>query len=175
MTITQYNLYNLEAPFKQYLLAENLSSVSIKNYMSDLRHFIGWLTFYLKSHENGVVLNSFQDPVKMLSQVQHDTIAYYKAYLSDNNLPIKTINRRLSTIRKFCSFCILQGWMKENPTKKIQNQNQFSSGDFSLLHISQSDILKQFESDLSKENIDKKIIISYLDNIREFLQITKIL
>lgn len=38
-----YNLYNLEAPFKEYLVAGNQKDVSIKNYLSDFRHFAGWV------------------------------------------------------------------------------------------------------------------------------------
>src|SRR3989338_4772842 len=103
-----YNLYNLEAPFKQYLLAVNHKSVSIKNYLSDIRHFFGWMTLYSKSKQ-------------LISIIDEKSIIEYKSYLSENNIPHKTINRRLSTIRKFCSFCISQGWLKENPAKQISN------------------------------------------------------
>ncbi len=103
-----YNLYNLEAPFKEYLLALNYKSVSIKNYLSDIRHFFGWMTLYSKSKQ-------------LISIIDNKSVTEYKSYLSENNIPYKTINRRLSTIRKFCSFCISQGWMKENPAKKVGN------------------------------------------------------
>src|SRR3989344_9210507 len=38
-----YNLSNLEPKFKNFLLAENISVISIRNYLSDVRHFFGWL------------------------------------------------------------------------------------------------------------------------------------
>ena len=38
----QYNFYNFEASFKKFLLAENVSPITLKNYLSDLRHFLGW-------------------------------------------------------------------------------------------------------------------------------------
>src|SRR3989339_906542 len=105
-----YNLYNLEAPFKQYLTAGNQKAISIKNYLSDFRHFAGWLMS--KGGHGGPPL---QEPITL------NDISEYKSYLESNNIPHKTINRRLSTLRKFCSFCISQGWMKENPAKRISN------------------------------------------------------
>jgi len=105
-----YNLYNLEALFKEYLSAGNQKAISIKNYLSDFRHFAGWLMS--KGGHGGPPL---QEPITL------NDISEYKSYLELNNIPHKTINRRLSTLRKFCSFCISQGWMKENPAKKVIN------------------------------------------------------
>ncbi|MEK7633882.1 MAG: phage integrase SAM-like domain-containing protein, partial [Patescibacteria group bacterium] len=111
-----YNLYNLEAPFKQFLLAGNQKAVSIKNYLSDVRHFFGWLILYFKSHKIQI-----ESEVTITQFITTSVISEYKSYLESNNIPHKTTNRRLSTLRKFCSFCISQGWMKENPAKKISN------------------------------------------------------
>ena len=99
-----YNLYNLEAPFKEYLVAGNQKDVSIKNYLSDFRHFAGWVMS--KGGHRGPPL---QEPITL------NDISGYKSYLESYNIPHKTVNRRLSTLRKFCSFCISQGWMKEIP------------------------------------------------------------
>ncbi|MEK7597785.1 MAG: phage integrase SAM-like domain-containing protein [Patescibacteria group bacterium] len=104
-----YNLYNLEAPFKEYLIAGNQKAVSIKNYLSDFRHFFGWL------------ISTGEETSPLQGSINIKTVSEYKSYLESNNIPHKTINRRLSTLRKFCSFCISQGWMKENPAKKIGN------------------------------------------------------
>ena len=119
----RYNLYNLEASFKEYLVAGNQKPVSIKNYLSDLRHFFGWLILYLKSNKIDADVNPIIGEHISLSLqfVSPKVISEYKSYLSENNIPHKTINRRLSTIRKFCSFAISQGWMKENPAKKVGN------------------------------------------------------
>ena len=109
-----YNLYNLEAPFKEYLLAGNQKPVSVKNYLSDIRHFFGWL---VNSDLHRLKIVSNQLETLLTPTVVND----YKNYFITNNLPHKTINRRLSTVRKFCSFCISQGWLKENPAKKVLN------------------------------------------------------
>ncbi|KKQ24141.1 MAG: Collagen triple helix repeat-containing protein, partial [Candidatus Roizmanbacteria bacterium GW2011_GWC1_37_12] len=112
-----YNLYNLEPQFKKFLTAGNVSPITLKNYLSDFRHFAGWLDFYIKANPNvgSIHESTLQDFIneKMISE--------YRSYLVENNLPHKSINRRLSTLRKFCSFCISQGWIKENPAKKISN------------------------------------------------------
>lgn len=100
-----YNLYNLEPQFREFLIAENISPISLKNYLSDLRYFFGWMSS--KSLK--------------IESIDKKLVEEYRKYLLDNNLPHKTVNRRLSTLRKFCSFCISQGWMKENPAKKIGN------------------------------------------------------
>lgn len=174
-----YNLYNLEASFKEWLIAgiknrrndakkretgettrKGLTNISIKNYLSDFRHFWGWLTFYLKSNNLGTI-----HKLSLVKLITSKTIFDYKSYLIENNIPTKTVNRRLSTLRKFCSFCISQGWMKENPAKKISNIK------YQIANIENGQILNQFQQDLLKENLDQKTITNYLDDIQEFLSI----
>jgi len=169
--INQYNLYNLEPQFKNWLLAgknnRSHSPLTIKNYLSDLRHFLGWMIFYLKSHQLSV------GTIHELSlQLTLSVINNYKSYLVENKIPLKTINRRLSTLRKFCSFCISQGWIKENPAKKVSNINPIKkSRSVYQQNEVDSDILRQFHQDLIKENFDRSTIKSYLDDIREFFSI----
>lgn len=159
-----YNLYNLEALFKEYLLAGNNRPVSIKNYLSDFRHFAGWITFYLKSD------------IAPFNKIDSHLIQEYKFYLCENKIPLKTINRRLSTIRKFCSFCISQGWMKENPAKHVSNvllsratlsERSESKGSRGTDH----DILQQFKQDLINEKLDQTTITNYLNDVQEFLSV----
>jgi Site-specific recombinase XerD len=171
-----YNLYNLEASFKKYLLAENISPITLKNYLSDLRHFLGWLTFYWKSNFSNTAFLIDQNLIEILKQVQDDTIEKYKSYLIANNLPLKTINRRLSTLRKFFSFCISQGWLKENPAKKIKNEkikdkNFFSESEGENEKLDKQQVLKSFQQNLQKENLDQPTIKSYLEVVQEFLSL----
>ena len=126
-----YNLYNLEPQFKSFLTAGNVSQITLKNYLSDFRHFAGWLEHYVGTD---VVSSTARNPdfsvaeftsskVERLlrNDMTSEVVFKYRSYLVVNNLPHKTINRRLSALRKFCSFCISQGWMTENPAKKISN------------------------------------------------------
>src|SRR3990167_2966983 len=130
-----YNLYNVEPQFRKFLAAENISAISLKNYLSDFRHFAAWLDFYLSSHsviprDHSVILSEAKDPDAgiIVSVLTPEILSEYRGYLVENKFTHKTINRRLSTVRRFCSFCISQGWLKENPAKKISNIGQnFSS------------------------------------------------
>jgi hypothetical protein len=166
----RYNLYNLEALFKEYLVAGNQKPVSIKNYLSDIRHFFGWFMFYIKSNpvenDSRIVSKNEKDEQESLSlqYITVNVIYEYKSYLSENNIPNKTINRRLSTVRKFCSFCISQGWLKENPAKEINNVG--GVGEIGTL-------LKEFKKDLLKENLEQKSVNNYLDDVQEFLGLEK--
>ena len=154
----QYNFYNFEASFKKFLLAENVSPITLKNYLSDLRHFLGWTILKLKVQNK----KNFENlsPLEFLNQIDESLVEEYKNYLVVNSIPAKTINRRLSTLRKFFSFCISQGWLKENPAKKIQN-----------LKLKIDSIISSFALSLEKENLDQKTIKSYLEVVQEFLSL----
>jgi len=154
----RYNFYNFEASFKKFLLAENVSPITLKNYLSDLRHFLGWTILKLKAQNK----KNFENlsPLEFLNQIDESLVEEYKNYLVVNAIPAKTINRRLSTLRKFFSFYISQGWLKENPAKKIQN-----------LKLKIDSIISSFALSLEKENLDQKTIKSYLEVVQQFLSL----
>lgn len=154
-----YNLYNLEASFKEFLLAGNQKPVSIKNYLSDFRHFAGWMEFYLRSHSQKQPVSTNFNQFQLISI---NTVSEYRSYLIANRLPVKTINRRLSTLRKFCSFCISQGWLKENPAKLVSNMNASESDWKKFLPV--------FESDLLKKGFDKEVVSKHLADVKEFFE-----
>jgi len=166
-----YNLYNFEASFKKFLLAGNVSPITLKNYLSDLRHFLGWTILKLKAQNK----KNFEalPPLEFLNQINESLVEEYKNYLVVNAIPAKTINRRLSTLRKFFSFCISQGWVKENPAKKIQNLKHTlrigRQNDNSKFKI--NSIISSFALSLEKENLDQKTIKSYLEVVQEFLRL----
>lgn len=198
----QYNQYNLEAPFRTYLSAENISPISLKNYLSDLRHFLGWFqgeqsssAFTVHSSQNGAVVQEFStdsgvthDPQNgLLAAITPNIIAEYKSYLSANGVPTKTVNRRLSTLRKFFTFAISQGWTKENPAKKISNiASLTNSGNLAIdvgvgldrpdqwtgQDLSLHDILKKYESSLREKGLLKAQINENITVVRELLQIS---
>lgn len=116
-----YNLDNFEANFREFLITEKVSPATIKNYLSDLRHFLGWYFLYRSSRSSYIIPAHSNNPVDVLSSLDNEAVCAYKTYLQSNNLPEKTINRRLSTVRKFCTLCISQGWLKENPAKGLAN------------------------------------------------------
>jgi len=169
----RYNFYNLEASFRNYLLAGNinqkqLTTITIKNYLSDFRHFIGWLVFKFKVSSFAKALEDEKSPKKIIALITPLLVEEYKSYLVENKIPEKTVNRRLSTVRKFCSFCISQGWMKENPAKQVQNFRPESNRPL-VENIKAENLLNQFEKDLIKEKINQSIITNYLNDVQEFL------
>jgi len=114
----QYNFYNLEASFKNFLIAGNKSRATIKNYLSDLRHFLGWIILKFKVQSSKFTVDT--EPENITEFITVDLVTEYRTYLSENKVPEITIKRRLSTLAKFCSFCISQGWIKKNPIKKLR-------------------------------------------------------
>lgn len=93
-----YNLYNIEALFLAYLSAgkNGLNVTTIKNYLSDFKHFIGWI-------KNNQGVTSTENALQDL--ITEKTVLGYIQYLDSQELSGKTFSRRLSTLRKFLQFC----------------------------------------------------------------------
>lgn len=165
----QYNFYNVEASFRIFLSAGNKSiqAITIKNYLSDLRHFLGWFVLRLKVKNLDVREIHSENLSKHLTG---NEIAQYKAYLEENKSPIKTINRRLSTLRKFCSFCISQGWMTENPAKKIQNI--VFTQDRPTSELENDLMIEKFKKSLIEEGLDHQEAINISDDVKEVISYT---
>ncbi len=155
-----YNLYNLEANFRTYLSAViNLKAVSIKNYLSDLRYFIGW---YTKHAQHESFLTS-------LENLNSEHIEAYKAYLLNNNLPTKTVNRRLSTVRMFGKYLISQNILSANPAQHIVNTGTKVKN---VTSIDQSEVsLSEFAHFLSAKEYSAENISQAESDINEFLSI----
>ncbi len=96
MAQNQYNASNIEASFRLYLSAENqhLSPVSIKNYISDTKHFVAWLM----ATPSGV------DERDLIERIDNSLVAQYIKHLTELQLPSSTFNRRISSLRRFFSF-----------------------------------------------------------------------
>lgn len=171
---TQYNLSNLEANFKQYLLTVNtkpLNSITIKNYLSDLRHFWGWIQQEFR-------IQNLEFRIENVQNVKTETIKNYIEYQKLGGIPTKTVNRRLSTLRKFGSFCISQGWMKENVFKKISNvatnKGRLIGNEVATpAERARNDILDQYEQYLVKQNLDRQNIKNLIADVEEFYQLTQ--
>ena len=84
--------------FKLYLLDENISKVTIKNYMMDVSQFTDWLT------------NEAQTNEPSLSAINE----YRYKLINEAKLAPSSVNRKLSSIRKYLS------WVSK---KEIKNKN----------------------------------------------------
>ena len=131
----RYNLSNYQAKFTDYLVAENISPLTLKYYRSDIKHFFSWLA----------KTNASNDIAEM---VTFENIVEYKNYSAQDEAPVKTINRRLSTIRKFCTFCISQGWLSENPAKKVINVTKtMTTAKLSVEEPQKNDLFLEFKQE----------------------------
>lgn len=164
----EYNFYNLEAPFKLFLNSGNkkISPISINNYLSDLRHFFGWIVLTIKTRDLPIKFAS-DDYQQILSQfLTEEMVQSYADYLRANNIPMRTINRRLSTLRKFCSFCIAQGWIKTNPAKVIVNVKDRQKRPDS------QDSLTDFSEYVMRSEANNNIAKNLIDDLKEFFVIS---
>ncbi|MBI2008367.1 site-specific integrase [Candidatus Amesbacteria bacterium] len=96
--------------FSAYLTAQQLSSVTVKNYSSDIRYFLNWIRSALPD-----LL-----PLPLNHQITPQTLNYFHQHLSSNQ-PLKTANRRLSSIRKFCQFLKDQNYTALNSATHLSN------------------------------------------------------
>jgi site-specific recombinase XerD len=159
----RYNLYNFEHEFKNYLLAGNANPITLKNYLSDFRHFWGWLS--IQSFVQDIEFED--DKSYTLSLLTSQIVSVYKNYLINNALPYKTVNRRLSTLRRFCTFCVSQGWLKVNPAKEISNTH--TSSDKTNETYSVVELMAEFKSYLETNKYKASDRDKYLSVSHEFL------
>lgn len=71
--------------FADYLISQQVSHSTYKNYLSDIRYFFKW-----------------QDDLKINDPLTPSSVTSYRDHLS--LLPITTANRKLSALRKYCNF-----------------------------------------------------------------------
>jgi site-specific recombinase XerD len=146
---------NLPKLFRQYLESEKCQPVTIKNYLVDLKHFLNWL-----ASKTGV---KHQVAGKALfGLLTRETIKEYKTDLNQQKVAQATINRRLSTLRKFCQFGLAQGWLKENEAAQVNNLP-------SSQVLTQEKILTEFQKQLEKEKVSRLTVKNYLADLRHFL------
>lgn len=148
--------------FGFFLNSQKVSYSSIKNYSVDLRNFFEWFTLHLKTER--VEFNE-EDPSSIVSFITQEKIELYKNFLIINKTPVKTVNRRLSAIRKFCSFALSQRWLSSNPGKLVTN-----AGTKAIAEISENEyVLDEFKNDLRREGVSLITIKNYTVDIKQFL------
>lgn len=146
----QYNLHSIEASYRNYLSINQISSVTIKNYLCDLRHFIGW---YLISSDN--------DKIDLTIIFTTSSLNDYFRYLEDKHFSFKTIRRHVSSVRQFAQFCVTSGWLGNQILQTI------SSLTIGLLPNNKSALLRLYEKHLLDQGLSIKEIQLILNDINE--------
>jgi site-specific recombinase XerD len=168
-TLLQYNLSFIYENYREYLISViNLRPITAKNYISDLNFFFGWLSLNI----NNSILDAYQIDFEQSILKNRDLIQLifnYKNYLITNKLPIKTINRRLSSLRTFFSFCISQGWIKQNPAKQVANAGTLS---FNKTNRKSGPLINTYLSDLDRSNVTETDLHLIRDDLNEFISST---
>src|SRR4051812_890966 len=96
---------NLTAQFKAYLLsAPNASSVTVKNYISDINKFLKWFEEKYNKDFDPMDVNS-----STLEAFKSDGLKTYSA---------SSIERNLSSLRKFLQYLKLEGKISHSPFEK---------------------------------------------------------
>lgn len=154
----------LETFFVNYLTENGASEKTKANYRTDLRHFLMWMQVTI------IRTNSVADDshVGYLSIISTDMLANYKHFLLEKNIPVGTINRRLSSLRSFIKCCKTNGWISSNTVIEIQNVNQNYEGNN---HKQNTWFLKlaEWEKQLERQGASKSTIKNYIRDVEVFL------
>lgn len=176
-----YNQYNPEANnysstfeslikvFKCFLDSEKISKGSVRSYTSDVRNFLGWLAFFLEANHISTsdspsqLIDKGDLKFSLLKYVNQKVLSSYKDYLLSNNTPLKTINRRFSSLRRFGQFCKSQNWLSFNPFDTLRNFSQNQPFPEDEHHLA------EYRNELWKKGASKLTIKNYLNDVKQFL------
>ena len=149
----------VKTDFVNYLNSLGLSPRSHKNYRSDLGHFIAWAIFKVRSF--GSYVETLAEIVPFLN---NDLGHEYASYMTENLVPAKTINRRLSTLRHLSRFLQASHAIDNDFTKGIEN--------ISAVTVKKTVVdpaIGNFKAHLVNKNVSPNTIKNYLSDIRHFL------
>ena len=151
----------LLSSFRLYLKAQGKKENTIRNYLQDIDHFFSWLSSQIKDSSLQALLS---DPNKIAQNITVKNLTVYQRFLEKNEVSPTTINRRLSSLRQLTKFFLSQGWLKEDPIKKLANISIEKETDKT------SQILEKFAKALEEEGKSKTTIRNYLSDVKGFLE-----
>lgn len=148
--------------FLNYLLTSGKSKISIKNYKSDISHFLAWAVLKLKSF--GTYAESF---LEITPFINRDFFTNYKNFMIENGTKTKTINRRLSTLRGFSRYLASEQIIDLDFMEGIQNTG---IGIPTKVQEKTQDIVEKFRESLTKNKKTKpNTVKNYISDVRSFL------
>ncbi|HOX96669.1 MAG TPA: site-specific integrase [Candidatus Woesebacteria bacterium] len=160
------NQKELQTLFSGFLFEAGLSSVSIKNYLSDLRHFFAFCSSVSLDNNPPSVQEIFQNISKYVSLYSEEQ---KKAFTPQN-----TINRRLASIRRFSTFLSSKFGLQSSvsnlnhsPKPHFSFENTDSAPVSNALPIL-SKILEHFKLSLAREKKTYSTIKNYISDLNHF-------
>jgi tyrosine recombinase XerC len=90
--------------YRRHLQGRNLSPYTIRNYLSDLSHFLQFL----------------QEEALSLQTLSRQTFRHYLARLSQDGVAPASIARKVSTIRTFLRFLVQEGHLEHDPLSGVR-------------------------------------------------------
>lgn len=144
------NIEQLIEQYKNHLLS-NHSKITIKNYISDINHFIGWFANNYNTAFNPDLLTlNVISAYKESHQTQSGSPEHQYSY--------KSVNRHLSSLRSFTSYLEAMKLIPENPFK-AQPTNQPASDPWNL---------KGFKNFLYSQRSSDLTVKYYINDIQGF-------
>jgi len=147
--------------FENYLKNLRISSKSLKNYRSDATHFFSWAKDNLKSI--GVYIEDILEASPFLSL---EFVNSYLTELKKNNIPDKTINRRLSTLRHLSRFLMDTAILDFDFMSEVSNVN--SNKIASVVSIATHPSIAEFQAHLESQKVSKNTLKNYMSDVRQF-------
>src|SRR5258708_18716496 len=140
---------NFLSEFKNYLLSQKnpSSRLTVKNYLSDIRKFIDWFEKTFRSDFTA-------------EAVTQETIEYFKK--SNSTLSPSSLERHVSSLRKFFHFLKLEGHIANTPFELYAISHKPSANP-DPWH------LKEFKDYLYVYNASRLTIKNYLMDVKSFL------
>src|ERR1700694_3682547 len=134
--------------FSSFLFSQDkkASKVTVKNYLSDINHFIRWY-----ESSSGTDFSPSEVTKKTLDSFKADNSSVFSA---------STLERHLSTLRKFFYFLKIEGKISSDPFKQILDPNSEPKDPWKI---------KDFKNYLYLYNASHLTIKNYLIDIKQFL------
>lgn len=145
--------------FLVYLIDDGIASNSLKHYKSDLSHFSGWMFF--KTQSWGVLTEGFSELLPFLNK---SIAEEYKSFMLINNSAAKTINRRLSTLRRLSRFLLKANLISTDFMEGVVNVSLTGSRPNTL-----APLVVEFKKKLEAERVSPNTIKNYLSDINHFI------
>ena len=103
--------------FKSYLYVFNASHLTIKNYLIDIKQFLNWAKEVLRLNDSHDLSAN-----NLFKHISGNLLEEYKTRLiNEGTFSITTINRKLSSLRKYIAWAESEGLISQNQELRIMN------------------------------------------------------